>query len=326
MALPTYPTMWSDVMGANASYTTISETTASTGRVSLFNLFPAETSLDIKEGGVAPSRVDMNGLFRIIGDNIFYLQRGGVYNYSSEYDYYAGSIVTDGGRLYVALEQSGPNVGGAQAITDTTYWKDLSGDASVSEATLTTAGIVQLSNELSSSQTTAVTPYAVQTALDEAVSEITSNISDVSELSDTLSSFQNVIDNTIVGIYQGNMVFTGYDEGKQEIMDALADTEVSLHTGQVWLYDNKLWTLEEGTEDYDGTWSDVPNYGPAGTMMNWNQFPLISSSTSLNDSTMYASSAAVYSLNNTLTSLRSTVSSLQTTVSNLESRVSALGG
>lgn len=320
MALPTYPTMWSDVMGANASYTTISETTASTGRVSLFNLFPAETSLDIKEGGVAPSRVDMNGLFRIIGDNIFYLQRGGVYNYSSEYDYYAGSIVTDGGRLYVALEQSGPNVGGTQAITDTTYWKDLSGDASVSEATVTTAGIVQLSNEVSESQTTAITPYGVQEAIAQITDEVLGNI-DFSEITDAIDELDLVVNYATLGVYDGDMDFTGEDDEEQEMLDALAEIEMSIYHGQIWFHDSKLYIT---SDEYSGFWSDVTNYGPAGSMLSWTQFPLISSSTSLNDSTRYASSAAVYSLNTTLTSLRSTVSSLQTTVSNLESRVSAL--
>ena len=65
-------------------------------------LFPALTQVPLSEGGVAPQRTDFNTLFKLLGDNIFYIQQGGVFSYSNTADYERGAFVKYNNDLYLS--------------------------------------------------------------------------------------------------------------------------------------------------------------------------------------------------------------------------------
>lgn len=91
------PTLLSMPLAQNGQKNVIPETQATPGN-GLFSQstgFPAETSLPLGAGGVAPSRADFNGMANLLGGVAFYAQKGFTFNYDATQDYYAGCIVID---------------------------------------------------------------------------------------------------------------------------------------------------------------------------------------------------------------------------------------
>ena len=73
------PTLLSMPLAQNGQKNVIPETQATPGN-GLFSQstgFPAETSLPLGAGGVAPSREDFNGMANLLGGVAFYAQKGG---------------------------------------------------------------------------------------------------------------------------------------------------------------------------------------------------------------------------------------------------------
>ena len=83
-------------------------------------LFPALTQVPLSEGGVAPQRTDFNTLFKLLGDNIFYLQQGGVFSYSDTADYERGAFVKYNNELYLCIQDNSSL--NKHAPTDAKYW------------------------------------------------------------------------------------------------------------------------------------------------------------------------------------------------------------
>ena len=120
----TEPQKWSATLGASADVNSLPATTpAGSGRASTSGLFPQITQKPLDEGGIAPERADFNALFKMLGDQSYFLQQGGVYSYSASYAYRAGDLVLYSGALYVCIAANGPN--NAHAPTDTAYWRRL---------------------------------------------------------------------------------------------------------------------------------------------------------------------------------------------------------
>lgn len=118
------PSKWTTALGASADVNVIPATTpAGTGLASMSSLFPAITQVPIDAGGIAPERADFNALFKMLGDQSYFLQQGGVYSYSASYAYRAGDLVLYSGALYACIAANGPN--NAHAPTDTAYWRRL---------------------------------------------------------------------------------------------------------------------------------------------------------------------------------------------------------
>ena len=89
-----YPRIWDTTLGATADVSDLPDTASGTsGLASISDIFPPITQIPLKAGGVAPSRADFNALFKLLGDNIYFLQNGGTYVYSATQDYYVGAIV-----------------------------------------------------------------------------------------------------------------------------------------------------------------------------------------------------------------------------------------
>lgn len=114
------PSKWTTALGASADVNVIPATTpAGTGLASMSNLFPAITQVPIDSGGIAPERADFNALFKMLGDQSYFLQQGGVYSYSASYAYRAGDLVMYSGNLYRCIQA---HAAGAAAPSNTAFW------------------------------------------------------------------------------------------------------------------------------------------------------------------------------------------------------------
>lgn len=120
-----YPRIWDTTLGATADVSDLPDTASGTsGLASISDIFPPITQIPLKAGGVAPSRADFNALFKLLGDNIYFLQNGGTYVYSATQDYYQGAVVWYNGVQYTALADNGPLFSvGPQDPTQTDYWQ-----------------------------------------------------------------------------------------------------------------------------------------------------------------------------------------------------------
>ena len=121
----TEPQKWSATLGASADVNALPATTPSgSGRASTSGLFPPVTQLPLDQGGIAPERGDFNALFKYLGEYLFYLMQGGMFSYSTDYDYTAGNLVMHGGSLYLCIAANGPG-SAIKYPTDTAYWRRL---------------------------------------------------------------------------------------------------------------------------------------------------------------------------------------------------------
>lgn len=121
----TEPQKWAATLGSTADVNAIPATTPSgSGRASFSGLFPPVTQLPLDQGGIAPERGDFNALFKYLGEYIYYAMQGGMFSYSTDYDYTAGNLVLHGGSLYLCIAANGPG-SAIKYPTDTAYWRQL---------------------------------------------------------------------------------------------------------------------------------------------------------------------------------------------------------
>ncbi len=121
----TEPQKWTATLGSTADVNTLPETTPSgSGRASTSGLFPPVTQLPLDQGGIAPERGDFNALFKYLGEYLFYLMQGGMFSYSTDYDYTAGNLVMHEGSLYLCIAANGPG-SAVKYPTDADYWRQL---------------------------------------------------------------------------------------------------------------------------------------------------------------------------------------------------------
>ena len=121
----TEPQKWAATLGNTADVNALPATTPSgSGRASFSGLFPPVTQLPLDQGGIAPERGDFNALFKYLGEYLFYLMQGGMFSYSTDYDYTAGNLVMHGGSLYLCIASNGPG-SAIKYPTDAAYWRQL---------------------------------------------------------------------------------------------------------------------------------------------------------------------------------------------------------
>ena len=121
----TEPQKWAATLGSTADVNAIPATTPSgSGRASFSGLFPPVTQLPLDQGGIAPERGDFNALFKYLGEYLFYLMQGGMFSYSTDYDYTAGNLVMHEGSLYLCIASNGPG-SAVKYPTDEDYWRQL---------------------------------------------------------------------------------------------------------------------------------------------------------------------------------------------------------
>lgn len=107
MAVFNEPTKWAQALGATANADVIPDEAGATD-VDISKIFPAVFSIPLARGGKAIPRKSLNGLFKLLGDWVFYNQNGGVPTFSSSYDYVKGRVIlyTDG-NLYKCKQPCG---------------------------------------------------------------------------------------------------------------------------------------------------------------------------------------------------------------------------
>lgn len=88
--------------------------------------FPPITQKLLKEGGIAPTRKDFNGVFHLLSLFALYQQSGGNFNYDSRLDYKPFCMVVYQDTFYVCLQEHGAGTAiGVKQPEDTIYWKTL---------------------------------------------------------------------------------------------------------------------------------------------------------------------------------------------------------
>lgn len=126
MAVFNEPTQWDHTLGNNADTSTLPDDAAATaGIASLQKLFQIINATPLEAGGIAPDREDVNALFKLLGDSIFYAMTGGIASYNATYDYPVGALVKYNNILYEAIQANGADSTVA-APTDSTYWSQIS--------------------------------------------------------------------------------------------------------------------------------------------------------------------------------------------------------
>ena len=133
MAVFNEPTQWDHTLGNNADTSTLPDDAAATaGIASLQKLFQIFNATPLEAGGIAPAREDVNALFKLLGDSIFYAMTGGIASYNAAYDYPVGALVKYNNVLYEAIQANGPDSTVA-APTDSTYWSQIPTYADLSD-------------------------------------------------------------------------------------------------------------------------------------------------------------------------------------------------
>nr|DAE20586.1 MAG TPA: Baseplate wedge protein [Siphoviridae sp. ctJ3t72] len=125
MAVFNEPTQWEHPLGNNADTSTLPDNAAATaGIASLQKLFQIINATPLEAGGIAPDREDVNALFKLLGDSIFYAMTGGIASYNATYDYPVGALVKYNNILYEAIQANGADSTVA-APTDSIYWSQI---------------------------------------------------------------------------------------------------------------------------------------------------------------------------------------------------------
>lgn len=103
--MATNPTLLTQPIAANGAKNVIPNTTSTAGAMSQDQGFPAETALPLGAGGVAPSREDFNGAFNLLSGIAFMAQKGWIFLFDENQDYFAGCTVRDplDNKIYEAI-------------------------------------------------------------------------------------------------------------------------------------------------------------------------------------------------------------------------------
>lgn len=117
------PTLLTQPFAANGDKNVIPNTTTVQGAFSQDKGFPAECSLPLGAGGVAPSRQDFNGAFNLLSALAYYAQKGYTWHWEAGQEYFVGCVVIDetDGKIYECISDVAS--GGSAPSADTTHWQ-----------------------------------------------------------------------------------------------------------------------------------------------------------------------------------------------------------
>ena len=113
---------------ADGTFQVVPDDKNTAGRASFKDGFPNETQLPMNQGGIAPNRMDFNGLFNMLSTFAFWQQSGGQFTYKTALNYKQPSIVFHNGKLWWCVADNGPDVAGVGEKvpgTNENYWLDL---------------------------------------------------------------------------------------------------------------------------------------------------------------------------------------------------------
>lgn len=121
--MATNPTLLTQPIATNGAKNVIPNTTSTAGAMSQDQGFPAETALPLGAGGVAPSREDFNGAFNLLSGIAFMAQKGWVFLFDENQDYFAGCMVRDplDSKIYEAINDV--SASNTHPSADSVNWK-----------------------------------------------------------------------------------------------------------------------------------------------------------------------------------------------------------
>lgn len=125
MAIPAQPTnFFAQPFAAGGNFSLIPNAPGVSGRASLTSGFPTETQLPLNQGGIAPNRLDFNGILYMLSAFAFWQQSGGQFSYAETLNYTTPCIVYHNGVLWWCLQENGVDSanGVVEPGTDETYW------------------------------------------------------------------------------------------------------------------------------------------------------------------------------------------------------------
>ena len=102
---------------------------AGTGRLSQEKGWTDVNAQPIAKGGIPPQREDFNGALFLLSQLLFWMQQGGLFNYSTSFDYEVGNEILYQGVKFRCLQENGPSSALKTPGTDRTYWRNM--DANV---------------------------------------------------------------------------------------------------------------------------------------------------------------------------------------------------
>lgn len=118
--MATQPTKWSIQIGVKSEKANI-PVSAGVDKIDLSKLYPSAYELPLDAGGNAVRRTEMNALFATMAENIYFMQQGGIYEYSASIDYTVGTRVLYNGEIYKCKQANGISSTVAYP-THTSYW------------------------------------------------------------------------------------------------------------------------------------------------------------------------------------------------------------
>lgn len=326
------PKIWDYVLGGSAEINNIPNDVIdeSLGSPSFKALFPEVTGVPIADGGIPVKRKDINALFRLIGEQIYFIQRGGTYKWDYNATYPIGAIVLHNGEYYRALTENASR----DPSVDTNSWKPLVEvkredleNVQVDDGSLLSKGIVQLTNEISDDETLAVTPKAVKTLLEQL---------------NTLNSKVDTTDNT-VSLLTGTVSQNTSDIQNLQAKDAQIDSDidtlraligdgtgVDLSAIQQQIDDIKAVNSQQDADieelrnssggNYDGVIAELQ---ASDTNQN-GQIATLESNVSEINSDIDTIETSVTDLNNNVSGIQTNVGTLQGSISSIQSDIEDL--
>ncbi len=128
MPIPFMPVnLFKRPFAVDGDHVIIPDTKPISGRASLTEGFPTETQLPLTQGGIAPNRLDFNGMFNMLSAFSFWQQSGGLFNYITTINYTSPAIVVRNNMIWWCLKENGPeSANGLQTPGNAPdYWQDL---------------------------------------------------------------------------------------------------------------------------------------------------------------------------------------------------------
>lgn len=106
----------------DGNFQIIPDADAGSGRASLSLGFPTETQRPLVQGGIAPNRLDFNGILHMLSAAMFWQQSGGQWTYLNTLNYATPCIVYHQNELWWCVKENGPDSTVVTPGTNETYW------------------------------------------------------------------------------------------------------------------------------------------------------------------------------------------------------------
>ena len=192
------PNKWSEVLGYNADYNQLPEDATLTASFS--KLFPEITQIPLEVGGTPPKRMDLNAIFKLIGENVYYYQNGGVFEYNDNFHYEVGNVIRFNNKIFLCIRENSKT--NKHAPNDATYWQQITTNDILRNYVKSVNGITPDANgnvSFSYVKYTDLTPYAKRTELEPKI--------DRAEFIETLRRYVKSV-NGIMPDANGNVSFS----------------------------------------------------------------------------------------------------------------------